>query len=76
MSDHFLDEPKPPNPIIAATSGSISGSSSSAFSFWSTKQMNEWQRKPKQSLWEQRHKQLEVSSRMLLLELWPAPKIQ
>lgn len=33
---HFLDDRKPPNPIIAATSGSISGSSSAAFSFWET----------------------------------------
>ena len=34
--DHFLDEVKPPNPIIAATSGSISVSSS-ATSFWTQK---------------------------------------
>lgn len=31
---HFFDERKPPNPIIAATSGSTSGSSSAAFSFY------------------------------------------
>lgn len=34
---YFFDEPKPPKPIIAATSGSISTSSSDAFSFWTTK---------------------------------------
>lgn len=31
--DHFLDDRNPPNPIMAATSGSSSGSSSDAFSF-------------------------------------------
>lgn len=34
IKGHFLDVPNPPNPIIAATLGSISGSSSVIFSFW------------------------------------------
>lgn len=50
VENYFLDEPKPPNPIIAAMSGSTSGSSSAAFSFWKPKRGNK--KKKGGNLWE------------------------